>query len=137
MIEYTSDFVAEPYRITKGPLASSSKHKLNGAFSITLYKTEKAMRIAMCVSDDGKETGWEHVSIHINNCILTKNGIENISEVPNYKDILIIKNIFWKENETVFHYFPSKELHINIHPYTLHLWKPKKTKIPMPPKELV
>ena len=37
----------------------------------------------------------------------------------------------------VAQYHPAKADHINNHEYVLHLWKPLREKLPMPPKEMV
>lgn len=70
---------------------------------------------------------WEHVSVSI------------ISEkrCPTWKEMCLIKDIFFKEEETVVQYHPAKKNYINIYNYCLHLWKPILGDIPVPPKSLV
>ena len=69
--------------------------------------------------------GWDHVSASYNNRCLT------------WEEMCLVKSIFFDENETVVQYHPSKENYVKNHPYTLHLWKPQKRKIPIPPKYMV
>lgn len=69
--------------------------------------------------------GWEHVCVATDHRCLT------------WDEMCIIKDAFFYEDEEVIQIHPKKENYINIHPYCLHLWKPKNAKIPLPPLGLV
>jgi hypothetical protein len=45
--------------------------------------------------------------------------------------------LFWAEDECVVQFHPAKKDYVNIHPFTLHLWKPTESWLPAPPKEMV
>lgn len=71
--------------------------------------------------------GWEHASISIigeNRC-------------PTWDEMCFIKNLVWKMNECIVQYHPPESQYVNNHPYVLHLWKPIKETMPMPPKMFV
>ena len=70
---------------------------------------------------------WEHVSVSIigeNRC-------------PTWDEMCFIKNLIWKTDETVLQYHPPENQYVNDHPYVLHLWKPQKFTIHLPPKIFV
>ena len=110
-----------PYRITNGLYRSSNSDGNNGAFLIPGPRSIKLVVIA----SDG--SGWEHVSIHR----LNKNNC------PYWDEMCYIKDLFWQPEETVIQYHPPKSQYVNMHPTTLHLWKPINIEIPIPPSILV
>ena len=48
-----------------------------------------------------------------------------------------IKRICFAPDETVMQLHPATSDQINIHQFTLHLWRPQTAEIPMPPKWMV
>lgn len=110
---------AEKYRITKGLMASDKSYGNNGAFFIPGPCKEFLMVV---VSDGG---GWDHCSVSLGN------------RTPTWKEMCFIKDLFWEPEETVIQYHPAKSEYVNIHPFTLHLWKPRHVRIPPAPKEFV
>ncbi|SDX88029.1 DUF7694 domain-containing protein [Tepidimicrobium xylanilyticum] len=69
--------------------------------------------------------GWEHVSVSHRN------------KVPTWDEMYMVKDIFFEDEEVVVQYHPRKSEYVNIHPYTLHLWRPINKEIPTPPIEFV
>jgi len=65
--------------------------------------------------------GWEHVSVSTNKRCLT------------WDEMCIIKDIFFRDDELVVQYHPPKTEYKNLHPYSLHLWRPKNEYLPAPP----
>ncbi|MGB7549888.1 MAG: hypothetical protein WBM14_19305 [Terracidiphilus sp.] len=66
--------------------------------------------LCVIISDIG---GWDHVSVHgPNRC-------------PTWEEMCKIKELFFKDDETVMQLHPAKSNYINCHPYTLHLWRPQ------------
>jgi len=55
--------------------------------------------------------GWEHVSVS------TKN------RCPTWDEMVYIKDLFWREDETVIQFHPKKSNYKNVMPFCLHLWK--------------
>ena len=62
------------------------------------------------VSDGG---GWDHVSVHAE------------GRCPTWEEMCRVKELFFKDDETVMQIHPAKADYINHHPYTLHLWRPQ------------
>ena len=61
-----------------------------------------------CREDDGKL--WMHLSV-------SRDRI-----VPNWEQMVAVKNIFLGEDALAVQVFPRKANYINIHKYVLHLW---------------
>lgn len=114
--------VPERYRKTIGVLASNASFGNNGAFLISRGRTY--MHI---IASDGE--GWEHVSVH---CV--SDGKER---TPTWSEMCFVKDLFWSEDDCVIQYHPARTEYVNMHKYTLHLWKPIGETIPIPDKILV
>jgi hypothetical protein len=69
--------------------------------------------------------GWDHVSVS------TK------TKCPNWAQMEHIKRLFFKDTEAAMQLHVPVADHINIHPHTLHLWRPWDVPIPLPPKDMV
>ncbi len=72
---------------------------------------------------------WDHVSVHSRS---TKGGF-----TPSWEDMAYIKKLFFKPSETAVQFHPSSDSYINCHENTLHIWRPQKTEIELPPKIMV
>ena len=68
---------------------------------------------------------WEHVSVSLPN------------RCPNWPEMCHIKALFWDDEETVIQLHPPKSQWINNHSFCLHMWRPLKQEIPLPPSETV
>lgn len=69
--------------------------------------------------------GWEHLSVSFKN------------KIPSWEVMNEMKEMFFKDDEDAFQYHPLKENYINNNEYTLHIWRPLETSIPIPPSILV
>ena len=69
--------------------------------------------------------GWEHLSVSFKN------------KIPSWEVMNEMKEMFWRDDEDAFQYHPIKENYINNNEYTLHIWRPLETNIPVPPHILV
>lgn len=116
-----------PYRLTSGPLASTVMNGINGVFIVPCPL--RRFRLC-CLSSD--QLGWEHVSVSV----VAKDGFK-VNRVPSYEELMHVRDLFWKPEEWVVQYFPAKEEHVNVHPYTLHLWRTPAQAMPTPPKLFV
>lgn len=114
--------VPERFRIMSGKLASDSTYGNNGGFFIPRGRTA-----FWVMASDG--VGWEHVSVH---CVT-----DNKERTPTWAEMCYIKDMFWGEEDTVVQYHPPKSDYVNMHPHTLHLWRPTNLVIPRPPSILV
>jgi hypothetical protein len=69
---------------------------------------------------------WDHVSVSL-----------SLDRCPNWNEMCGIKDMFFEPDEAVIQIHPPKSEYVNKHPYCLHLWKPQKENIPLPPKSFV
>lgn len=113
--------------------------ELDGAFLIP-GPCGNALSIVASDGSDWKEASdalpeglpgepWEHVSV--------KAGHVKQWRTANWKEMCFVKDLFWAEDECVVQYHPPEADYVNLHHAVLHLWKPKTTPVPMPPKVCV
>ena len=74
---------------------------------------------------DGKETGWDHVSISAKN------------RMPTWTEMCRVKDLFFDPTETVVQFHPKASEYVNNHPNCLHLWRNVNEEHQLPPPELV
>lgn len=84
-------------KIQSGEDGSAYQH-INGLMVISSWAVE----------DDGKK--WQHVSM------------SRKSRLPSYDDIQMVKEHFIGDDSKALMVFPSKDKHVNIHKFCLHLW---------------
>lgn len=114
--------VPEKFRIRALPFASSPKDGNNGAFLIDRGRTK-----LFVIASDGM--GWEHVSVHAIS--------EGKERTPTWSEMCFIKDLFWEAEDAVVQYHPPKSEYVNMHKFTLHLWRPVNVTLPRPDKILV
>lgn len=71
--------------------------------------------------------GWEHVSVAPYNRRIT----------PSWDDMCRLKDMFFREDETVVQFHPAKSEYVNNVGNCLHLWRPIDENMPTPPSILV
>ncbi len=76
------------------------------------------------IAVDGEETGWEHVSV----------TVYGSKQTPSWKEMCIVKELFWEPSECVVQFHPPEEKYVNNHAGCLHLWRKSDAPFPMPPK---
>lgn len=114
---------AERYRLTHaGVWTSRLGDGNNGAFLVPFRSAAGFVELRCLASDGG---GWDHVSVSLPD------------RCPTYEEMDAIKKLFWQDNETVMQLHVPTHLHVNYHPYCLHLWKPQGKRIPLPPPDFV
>lgn len=101
---------------TGGPIGDEK----NGAFKV--FVNGKAFYTI--ASSAG---GWEHVSV----------SLKNQKRTPTWEEMCAIKDMFFEAEEEVVQYHPKKSEYVNIHEYTLHLWRPIIGSVTTPPKWMV
>lgn len=117
--------VPEKYRIANGPYGSDERAGNNGAFKIPCDAGGHKKLVLRVIASDGE--GWEHVSV----------SPVNAQRTPFWEEMSYIKNLFWDSEDCVVEYHPPKANYVNMHPYTLHLWRPIEASIPIPHDYLV
>ena len=117
---------ALPVKLEEGRVAGRSDWGAYGKFIVQGPCGEKLVIVASGADDDDIESqGWEHVSISTRR------------RCPNWQEMCFVKDLFWEPEECVMQLHPPKSQWINNHAYCLHLWRPKRQKIPTPPGSLV
>jgi hypothetical protein len=140
--------VPESARDTTHPLlGSTAADGNNGAFH--LESPEPGWMLALICSDgtepdtppDGE---WEHVSVHAyrarqSDVVGLLGRAESVPKMrtPTWKEMAFVKGICWDDEDVVMQLHPRKSQYINYHPFTLHLWRPRRATIPEPPAMLV
>lgn len=84
-------------------------------------KIDKALMTVIASNAEG----WDHVSIsRTNRC-------------PNWIEMEQIKRLFFHDDEIAMQLHMPVNDHISLHPYCLHIWRPHKLEIPLPPADMV
>lgn len=110
----------EEYRLRMGDYASRPGDSF-GAFLMPGPCGEALTVIAV----DGKDTGWEHVSVS------TKRRI------PNWQEMCFVKNRFWEPEDCVVQFHPPHSKYVNNYSVVLHMWRWTDGDFPQPPEILV
>jgi len=105
---------------TQHPPYTSNEGAPFGAFLIPYRSVH--LKVMAC---DGKETGWDHVSVSLPN------------RCPNWEEMCFIKSLFFGEDETVIQFHPKASEYVNVHPHCLHLWKKFGVDAELPPRSFV
>lgn len=80
-------------------------------------------RLMVVIASSGM--GWDHVSVSRQN------------RCPNWPEMDYVKDLFFRDDETVMQLHVPRSEHVNFHPHCLHLWRPVDGDIPRPPAYLV
>jgi len=80
----------------------------------------KGQALRIIASDDQGE-GWEHVSVSLED------------RCPTWDEMCFVKDLFWLPTEAVMQLHPPESEYVNNHRFCLHLWRPTKENIPLPP----
>jgi hypothetical protein len=116
----------ETYRIRDGDYGSDASFGMMGAFKLFSPKDKEPLLVMSSGADRTKnDTGWEHVSVSAQ------------FSTPTWEEMCWVKDLFWREDETVVQYHPRRSEYVDFHPYCLHLFKPIGIQLPIPPMLLV
>jgi hypothetical protein len=121
----------ELHRIRTGIMNSPTAAGNNGCFYIP--HSDKALRkrlFFVCIISD--IAGWDHVSIS-----LRRIRDQQPDRLPTWDEMCYIKDLFFKEDETVVQYHPAKKDYVNIHKFVLHLFRPQDQTLVTPPTWLI
>ena len=110
----------DEFRIRYGELSSTPGDDF-GAFLIP-GPCGRDLRVIASPGDAVEGIPWEHVSVSLP------------TRCPNWEEMDFIKRLFWDDEEAVMQLHPPRSKWINNHPYCLHLWRPTKQEIPLPPE---
>lgn len=117
------------FRVTSGPYGTTDANGNEGLYRVPLA-TGEVMTVFVSDGRDWREAGlpgepWEHVSVSLG------------TRCPTWEELEYVRQIFWEADETVVQLHVPRRRHVNTHPYCLHLWRPTKTPIPLPPRHCV
>ena len=110
----------EPYRVLNTAYASRFGDDY-GAFWIP-GPCGMDLKVIASSGSAHEEIPWEHVSVSLKN------------RCPNWQEMCFIKDLFWAPDEVVMQLHVAAQNHINVHNFCLHLWRPLKADIPLPPR---
>lgn len=117
---------------------TTDKDGMNGFFVIPLSKGDKTHALVIASNGNDSEGNevipWEHVSARV---AVEKYHGKLKERTPTWDEMCAIKKLFWRDDEVVVQIHPAESEYINLHPHVLHLWKPTKQEVPMPPIEAV
>ena len=63
---------------------------------------------------------------HVSVSLLTVDEEHMIERCPKWNEMCFIKDLFFEDEEEVYQIHPKKSEYVNLHPYTLHMWRPHK-----------
>lgn len=69
--------------------------------------------------------GWDHVSVSLP------------SRTPTWDEMSTVHRLFFMPDESAMQLHVPERDHVNRAPTCLHLWRPQRQTIPLPPKEFV
>ena len=123
MMQMTPGEKLEAARVRTGNYASDSSYGMTGAFKLTGPCGREL--IIMANTANALSGGWEHVSVSLS------------SRPPNWQEMCFVKDLFWESEECVVQFHVPASKHINLHPYTLHMWRRPGREFELPPEWLV
>lgn len=111
----------ERYRAIHPFFGSSPVGAMHGAFAYEEFQ------VISSGSGPGEtpHSRWEHVSI------------SRRDRCPTWEEMSAIKDVFWKETETVLQFHPKKSKYVNIMPNCLHLWRKRGVNHELPPADAI
>lgn len=114
----------EKYRMIKPGRYCSKPGDTHGMFYIPRREGAPLKVMANNITEEERRTlfppYYEHVSVSLP------------TRCPTWREMCLVKFLFWEDHELVVQFHPPKSEHINVHPYCLHLWKPVDFDIPLP-----
>ena len=111
-------------RVRVGPMGSDESYGLAGAFRVIGPPPNNSLLVVVSSGID-HEYEWEHVSVSCED------------RCPTWEEMVFVKDIFWDKHEMAVQYHPPESEYVRCHPFALHMWRPLKMTIPMPPMLLV
>lgn len=113
-------------RAAEADIYGVSGGKTEGVFTIEYKPGDRSgryWRSLNVIASSGE--GWDHVSVS------SSHG------PPTWDQMEVIKRLFFKDDETALQFHVPIAKHINIHNNCLHLWRPHRFRIKLPPEYMV
>lgn len=95
--------------------------------------------LVIIASSGDPESGiyWEHVSVRAVQMANLHGRTAAVDQTPTWDEMCQVKNLFWGPEDVVMQLHPAKSNYVNKNQHVLHLWRPTREVIPLPPIELV
>ena len=122
--------VPEGSRLVAHPLLGTTREDgNNGAFVVP--SPAPGWELVLICSDG---EGWEHVSVHA-----CREQHPGRARTPSWLEMCFVKDVCWDPEDEVVQFHPRRSEYVNVHPHTLHMWRPNDgaTLIPRPPRFMV
>ena len=94
----------------------------NGAFGLVAPGTRATLHV---IATNGRL--WDHVSV----------TVAGEKRCPLWSEMAWVKDQFFEPGEAVMQLHPPRDRYVNNHPYCLHMWRPQREAIPLPPVTMV
>ena len=104
------------------PFAGPYKKEDGANGALLIPSCESHRKLVILISNG---LGWEHLSVHAI-------GLNKEPRLPNYIEMCYVKDLFWNDEDTVVQFHPKKSQYVNLHSYTLHLWRSIDKEFPTP-----
>lgn len=122
--------VVEKSRETVDPTFGSPPGSRYGAFFFRCPLTAQKLKVIVCAAEEYEHQclpgePWDHVSVSTPN------------RTPTWEEMCWFKELLFDAEECVVQFHPPQSVYINQHAFVLHLWKPLRLEIPMPPEHCV
>lgn len=93
-------------------------------------------------SEDGFFVVKNHGFREINVVVSTEGGWDLVSVMtrgssPTWDEMCLVREIFFRDDETAIQYSVPKPERISTHKFALHWWRPHTLELPRPPRELI
>lgn len=115
---------AEAARLRRGPAGTRTGDR----YGVFVFKDWTGGELGVIASNgdvEGAGNGWDHVSVSLKN------------RCPAWDEMKFVKEQFFDPEELAVQFHPPESRYVNNHPYVLHIWRPIRFGIPLPPPELV
>ena len=123
------DKIVDRFRVRGPEVIATYGHeggKTEGVFDIGSGVTMQGYRLAarlhvIAAAGDG----WDHVSASCKH------------RVPSWNEMMLVHRLFFLPHEISVQFCFGSDEHVNLHPNTLHLWRPHGVEVPLPPRWMV
>ena len=68
---------------------------------------------------------WDHVSVSFE------------KRMPTWDEMAEIKRMYFRPDEVCYQLHPAEQEYVNLHKYCLHIWRPQREAVPVPPTWMV
>lgn len=126
--------IAERQRVTNHPHLASPKNALYGCFVLI---RPRGIKLNVIVSNgvdtptlapDGSTIIWEHVSVSV---------ASKPPRCPTWEEMEFVRHTFWEPEDTVLQFHPPASQKVDLHQFTLHMWRGIGLNIFLPPQSFV